>query len=204
MKYISRGALCAIIATLSANPAASLSCAKPNVARTFNWAAESKDVYMVGYGALRAIGDVKDPNTYPENQLKRKSYSIDANFTGTFLSKRGFVNEQTIPVTVTVQCLSVWCGQFPVTKENVLVFIQKTKTGFEVTADPCGSNIMTAPSIKQRRTLTPNSKLNQLIADRGYLETFHIYFHRFGCWARVGAWQCNRDHQRTHGRNGGY
>ena len=64
MKYLLRITLAA---TLFANSAHALSCMRPNLARTFNNAAASKDTFHVAYGKIKPTQKVVDPT--PELRL---------------------------------------------------------------------------------------------------------------------------------------
>lgn len=135
-----------LAATLIANSAQALSCVRPNLARSFNNAADSTDIYHVGYGTLTATQEIVDPNQNIKNVNRKKPYSVTAEFSGGFLGRAGFGKDKTVPVRVDVQCLSAWCGGFPVTDEKLLIFVKKTPEGLTASSGPCGGNMQSGVS----------------------------------------------------------
>ena len=143
MKYLLRITLAA---TLFANSAYALSCMRPNLARTFNNAAASKDTFHVAYGKIKPTQKVVDPNKNTTDINNKKSYSVKAEFTGGFLGFNGFGKSKTKPIRVNVSCLGAWCGGFPNSADDMIVFLKRTPDGMTVDSGPCGGDIKFNPS----------------------------------------------------------
>ena len=74
-------------------------------------------------------------------------------FEGKSISHRGFDTPVFVPVTITETCLSVWCGKVPL-NEDVVVFIEKTETGYSVEEGPCGGMVFASPTPTDLKRLT--------------------------------------------------
>ncbi|SMX46625.1 hypothetical protein [Actibacterium lipolyticum] len=135
-----------------AGQANALSCMRPDVARSFQFANESDKLFVLAHGKL--IAPDPGPRQRPEkNGQHGASRSYDATFEGKGISPRGFDAPFTAPVTITETCLSVWCGKAPL-NQDVVVFIEKSETGYLVEEGPCGGMIFAAPSPTDLKRLT--------------------------------------------------
>lgn len=100
---------------LSTSQAYALSCAQPNVERSFNTWVESEDTYYIGVGTLTPL---EEPTEIP-NALQlggglsgKGPYTAKYMFSGELLdADRSHPYE--MPITVTVTCAGPWCGGFP-------------------------------------------------------------------------------------------
>lgn len=134
--------LCSVIAS----QAVALSCMRPNIARTFNWVNEASDVYIMGLGVLTPKGRIPK---YQQGQARH----ISSQFKGVFFKPTGKTEELTLLVTVDAICFASWCGGYPETDENMLVFFKKTKTGYRLESNPCSGNYKISPTPKEMKLL---------------------------------------------------
>ncbi|KAB7614652.1 hypothetical protein F9L33_08420 [Amylibacter sp. SFDW26] len=139
------GAIALIFLAL-ASQAAALSCVRPNIGRTFNNVAASKDIYVMGQGTLTATGKIPKYQQSVERQ-------ITTEFTGVFYGVSGALRERTVLVTVDTICFASWCGSFPKTDEKMIVFLKKSPSGYRLESNPCDGHFKIAPTIKEIRIL---------------------------------------------------
>lgn len=135
--------LAALLAVL-ATPALSLSCLPPDVARSYQRAAEAEEAYVVVSGVLRF-----DETRLPKADMSAQQDTppetkIPARITGMALTQSGFDHAFDREITLNVLCFGPWCGG---AKPDIryLGFLQKTDTGYELVADPCGSFAFAEP-----------------------------------------------------------
>ena len=138
--------IAATLCSIFASQALALSCMRPNIARTFNWVNEAPDVYVMGMGVLTPKGRI------PKHR-KGKTRHISSQFKGVFFGIKENTPEQTVPVTVDALCFASWCGGYPETTENTLVFFKKTDTGYRLESNPCGGHYKIAPTRKEIKLL---------------------------------------------------
>lgn len=129
-----------------ASQAAALSCAPPDIKQTFNYLHKSPKTYVMGLGKITA------QNPIPE-YIRGEARQIPAKFEGVFLGKSGKTKPQTVRLTVEATCVSVWCGNFPKTDKQMLVFLQKTATGYQMESGPCGGHFKISPTSRDIRVL---------------------------------------------------
>lgn len=119
-------------------PAHALSCAAPDVARSFQFAQEAEAAYVVVHGALDYDAS-QVPERTPENQFDGvPTTRIPGRLTGMALSKAGFKTPFDQPVIVAVDCYGMWCGGANA-DAPFLFFIEKTDDqGYVLHLRPCG------------------------------------------------------------------
>ncbi|KNG93830.1 hypothetical protein [Pseudaestuariivita atlantica] len=146
-------ALALILGLLAAGQAAALSCVPPDVARTFKWADEQEDRYLVIRGiftfdeAKLPSPPRKDPNA------TRPVTEITAAFAGHSLTRKGFTEPLDRDLTLRVTCLGPWCGGAQ-SGGQMLAFARiRDDGGFEVDIGPCGGNAFPNPTAKMERRL---------------------------------------------------
>lgn len=132
-----RSVLSASMLMLVASQAAALSCMRPDVARSFNFAAEADESYSVFMGTFEYEqvqrprgGDIFNP----------EGYDIPARFTGQGLGADGFGAIEPVNVTISVQCSASWCGGPPPLQTQTLAFVERTSAGYVLKADACNSS----------------------------------------------------------------
>lgn len=129
-----------------ATQASALSCIPPNIARTFNDVHASSDVYVMGLGTLTAKGRIPK---YIEGQARH----IPAQFRGVLLGQSGQTKTQNLNVTLDAICYASWCGGFPKTDQQILVFLKKTQAGYRLESNPCSGDFKVSPTKKELRIL---------------------------------------------------
>jgi len=130
----------------ASGPALALSCMRPDVARSYQNAAQAEDIYVVVRGRL----------TFDEGKLPKsdgtaqgpETVTIPARFDGKALSKVGFETAFARDITLEVVCFGPWCGG---AKSGVpyLAFLEKRGEDYVMVADPCGSWAFSEPSEEQ-------------------------------------------------------
>lgn len=130
-----RTTLIILVGILFANTANALSCMSPNIARSFNWHADSDATYQVGLGILTPTEKIVVPK-----KTKRDigvPYSIKAKFTGRMLGLSGLGKPTEFPLTVDITCAAHWCGAFPQQTAEAVVYIKRTDGNRSVSFGPC-------------------------------------------------------------------
>lgn len=92
-----------------------LSCAQPQIERSFNWWAEAEETYYIGVGSLDPIGpQPKNPSRMmlSDQNADRGPVAAQYTFSGRLLDGENGV-PFTMPITIEVSCISSWCGSFP-------------------------------------------------------------------------------------------
>lgn len=130
-----------------ASPAATLSCMRPDVARSYTEAAAAEGRYMVVHGTLRF-----DEARLPAAVLNESppSTKIPAHLSGKALSNGQFNYPFDRKITLDVLCFGPWCGG----AENgldYLVFVQVTAEGYTLTVNPCGGQAFANPTSEDLR-----------------------------------------------------
>jgi hypothetical protein len=115
---------------------------KPNIARIFNALNDVPETYVMGLGVLSPAGHIPKVRRGEPSQIR-------ANFTGVFFGNRGKTEEQTVPVTVESICAASWCGGYPKTYKEMLVFLKKSPSGYLLRSAPCGGHFKVEPTKKE-------------------------------------------------------
>lgn len=134
--------LCVVLAS----QAAALSCMKPNIGRTFNYVQESSDIFSMALGTVTAKGVIPK---YKDGKARH----IPSKFKGIFLGPNGQTEEREVDITVDAICLAHWCGGFPETEKDMLVFLKKTDAGYRLESGPCDGHYKIGPTPKEVRSL---------------------------------------------------
>ncbi len=119
---------CAVIGA----DAQALSCAPPNVARTFNWHQNQPDTYRIFVGTVKMTAPIPK---YREGQ----ALSAKGVATGRFLGKRNLTEMRSVDLTVNTVCAASWCGGFPTQTQDRdwIMFLENTPQGDVLTLGPC-------------------------------------------------------------------
>jgi hypothetical protein len=131
-----------VLATaLTSGPAWSLSCMPPDAARTFNWASDSEDTYSAFLGTLD-FAPVSRPSGFDPNP---DPVTRTARFSGSALGGDGFAPIPDRDIGLVLSCMASWCGNLePGTR--VLAFAKRVAGGYEITVDPCYTEVFTDPA----------------------------------------------------------
>lgn len=145
--------LAAVVLSLAAGPALSLSCLPVDVVTSFKDATTAEETYVVVHGTLEF-----DESDLPEVDLDRQDQTppqtdIAARLTGKSLSKAGFKADFDQPITLRVECLGPWCGQ-AVPGTDYLSFLQVTDEGYLLAVNPCGGFDFAEPTPAMLNTVT--------------------------------------------------
>lgn len=116
-----------------ATPALSLSCAPPDVIRSYQRAAEAEEAYIVVHGTLH----------FDENKIPKANHNdsppstrFRARLTGKALSETGFDIDFDREITLDLICFGPWCAG---AKSDIpyLGFLKQMATGYALQLDPC-------------------------------------------------------------------
>lgn len=129
---------------MTAGPALSLSCIRPDPVRSYQQAADAEEVYLLVTGTLS-----HDPASVPPKPEDGQSATMPATLTGAFLNADRFEGAFAAPVTVSLDCVASWCGQMPEPSAEVLAFLQETPTGYALSLGPCGGWMFVDPTEAQ-------------------------------------------------------
>ena len=133
-----------------AQPAWSLSCLRPDVARDYAFAAASEDRYTIAKGRLSFDATRLPKQAADLHQKPPKQTDITAWFDGQSLTPDGFTRRFERDVVLRVECLGPWCGN---TEEGThLAFLKQDGTQFIMTLSPCGGMTYFNPTAEQEET----------------------------------------------------
>lgn len=131
-----RVALFTLLCTLTA-PALALTCLPPDVARTYQQAAEADGAYIVVHARLEFDADALPRTDWQDQAASPPHTMIPARMTGQALTKTGFDLPFDRAITLDAQCFGPWCaGASP--GKSYLAFLQRTQDGYLLALDPCG------------------------------------------------------------------
>ena len=133
-----------LLAFVAASPVDALSCIPADIARSYQQAAESEKQYIVVLGTF-TFNARKLPKVDWDNQQDTPQDTfIQTQFSGTSLTRNGFTNAFSSPVTLNAKCFGPWCSSL-VSKAKTLAFVEKTSDGYLVTTNPCGGFVFQNP-----------------------------------------------------------
>ncbi len=132
-------------------PAAALSCLRPDVTRSYGYADEAPDIYHVGRGTIaldpgqtvRGAVDAAEP----------EPYSLTGTFRGETLTRDGFDRPVTLPVRLDLACAGPWCGT-PPDGEAVMFLRRDAGAGYVLTIGPCPRDVFAATPDVEARVLS--------------------------------------------------
>ncbi|MEZ5713939.1 MAG: hypothetical protein R3D85_01490 [Paracoccaceae bacterium] len=125
-KALSTLALAALIGL--PDPAAALSCRRPDVARSYKTAAAAPEAYVVVLGRLAFAAD-----RLPK---RGKGGRIRARLTGHAVTATGLGARLDRTVTLNVTCVSAWCGS-ATPGQDMLMFLRQDGADYVLDATPC-------------------------------------------------------------------
>jgi hypothetical protein len=146
-------------ALLAATQAAALTCAPPDPVRTFGWAQESSDRYVILHGRLdfdrsrlpesgAPVPPYDPPPGYepPHGAPDLLAEPVPARFEGFSLGLEGFTRPLSTAITLQPLCTGPWCGTIG-PEGTWLLFARVLPDGsYEVQVAPCGGWAFENPS----------------------------------------------------------
>lgn len=144
--------LAVALSVLMPAQAMALSCLPSSVERSFGYAQDAEEQYVVVSGRL----------TFDERKLPKKTENpndapnltrIPAKITGNMLSKAGFVTPFEQQITIELRCFGPWCGSANSGVDH-LAFMKKTDMGYTLSVDPCYSAVFAKPTPKMLNSAT--------------------------------------------------
>jgi len=126
--------LVAVVASLWGSQVSALSCLPPDVARSFTWASEAEELYLVVLGTFE-FGNVPSSDTGDINAPRE--VEVSSRFDGQFLSSSGFTDAPPLDGTIRFECAGPWCGSMASDGAEVLAFVEQQPDGYVLAVGPC-------------------------------------------------------------------
>lgn len=143
MKHI---AVLSAAITLIASEAVALSCLAPDVARSFERAAQAEERYLIMLGTFE-FGEVPSSDTGDINNPRE--VSVRSEFQGQYLTENGFQAAPPLAVEIAFTCAAAWCGGMASDGAQVLAFVEQTNAGYTLNVGPCGGQAFREPNATQ-------------------------------------------------------
>ena len=134
------------VITLVATETIALSCLRPDVADSFERAAQAEAAYVIMLGTF-SFGAV--PPSRTENINIPREVSVRSEFKGEYLTSNGFQSAPPLAVDIAFDCVASWCGQMASDGAQVLAFVLQTDAGYTLNVGPCGGQAFREPSSAQ-------------------------------------------------------
>lgn len=131
---------------LVAGQATALSCVQPDVARSYEFAAQAEERYLIILGTL-AFGEVPSSDTGEIHNPRE--VEVEAQFLGQYLTQDGFQAAPPLAVDIEFTCAASWCGSMTSDDAPVLAFVEQSDAGYTLTVGPCGGQAFKNPSDAQ-------------------------------------------------------
>lgn len=128
-------------AVLCAGQVSALSCMRPDAARTFQWAADAQESYVILMGQFA----FEAPRPDGVDMTNPEVVSVPARFVGSYLGMNGFVDGAALDLTITFTCAGSWCGSLDPSDREMLAFVQETPEGYVLEVGPCYGSIFFDP-----------------------------------------------------------
>ena len=141
---IRRFALIATLFLTLPGTANALSCARPDVARSFHIANKASETYLIVLGEIEYLGKSLRKSTRPETRKARLRARA--------ITRTGFSAWLDRDITVNITCAGPWCGSIP-QGERLLIFLRQSAAGDVIDAQPCAQFVFTDPGQAEMRTL---------------------------------------------------
>lgn len=124
--------------------ALALSCARPDMARSFQIANDAEATYQL------LLGEIE----YGEKTLRAPSEpeTRKARLRARGITPAGFSTWIDRDVMVNITCAGPWCGSVP-ESERLLIFLRKDGTDWVIDAPPCGGFVFVDPGQAEMRIL---------------------------------------------------
>jgi len=139
----------ALLLAMLSTQAQALSCQRPDVARSFHAISDAEVTYHALRGQLNF-----DPSLMPNSYVQdgASPAPVPAQFQGFGLTLAGFDQPISAAITLKPDCSGPWCGSMR-PSQDVLIFVQKTASGYSLEITPCSGMIFEAPSDVMVETL---------------------------------------------------
>jgi hypothetical protein len=133
----------------AAQPAYALSCAPPDIARDFVYAAQSDDTYIVVKGNLFFDETALPDRTDQRNARARDNVDVEGWLAGLSLTRDGFTKPFERDVILRVSCLGPWCGG--TANGEHLAFLKQEDRQWVMQIGPCPGMTYLEPTQEQEQ-----------------------------------------------------
>ncbi|MDU8929559.1 hypothetical protein RXV86_19385 [Alisedimentitalea sp. MJ-SS2] len=124
--------------------ALALSCARPDMARSFQFADDAEGTYHLLLGEIEYTESKLLAPTEPE--------TLKARLRARGITRTGFSAWIDRDVTVNITCAGPWCGSVP-ENERLLIFLRQDGADWVIDAPPCGGFVFVDPGQAEMRIL---------------------------------------------------
>ena len=130
------------IAILAAGPASALSCMKPDIVQSYEYAEEQEEIYFLFKGSISLVEDQSMPTDRgemgPGEPAATLLEPVYGSFKGEIFSEGVFVPYEAT-MEVRLKCVASWCGGYP-DEEEALYFVSAAESNlwFTLEMPACG------------------------------------------------------------------
>jgi len=130
--------LATLLAFASAQPAIALSCIRPDITRSYDWAEESEKTFIILRGVILAAAKNSPPGLRKPNVRPSAAMGV---FTGSYLTETGFDYPVETEIRIKIGCAGPWCGSMPEGDERIyFVTVNPDGTDPTYSSEACGGN----------------------------------------------------------------
>ena len=146
---LTRFALAALMGLGAAGPVGALTCLPLDLSRSYDWAEERPEAFVLGLGSLVRTGPDRLDGPASNDPNFRVSYRFPARFEGLMATSDGFTLGAVLDVTVEVDCRSAWCGGDSLSDHGLYFFRRDGEDSHALEAGLCGGFFFDNPSEDQ-------------------------------------------------------
>lgn len=148
----------AFLLLLLATPASALSCLEPSPLSQYTHARDSKDLYSMVIGKIEPYGRIKVPKQDLNSNQTSKTGTTRARLTGRALTHDGFTANYEGDITLSIGCLSIWCGSPPETGTDLFLTLRHDGDTRIADLGPCPMNALPWTAQDETRVLECHRK----------------------------------------------
>ena len=142
-----------VLLCLAASPAWSLSCLRPDIVTTYEYARDAEEPFWIIRGKVLSDVPLAMPKADESGRYKDDaSASTPVRVLGRGLRTDGTYRVTLQDVTLTISCFAHWCGSIAL-DEELFMAVEATATGPELIVDPCSSRVVPFTEDGERRLL---------------------------------------------------
>ncbi len=143
----------ALLALFAASQASALSCMRPDAVQLYETARDADASYLIVKGRLIPTGPIAIPEPDPSKIEELPPALSMIQLKGQILGKMGFFASFNEEITLSVECLSIWCGA-PNTEREQIFALEKAAQGYVLSIGPCGGNAVPHDADQEERLLS--------------------------------------------------
>lgn len=125
---------------------------RPDAVRLYEQARDSDAPYLIVKGYLIPTGPIAVPTPDPSKIEDLPPARSAIRLRGQALGQTGFFTSFDQEITISVTCLSIWCGA-PDTQHEQIFAVQITDDGHDLSIGPCGGDAVSHDPGQEERLL---------------------------------------------------